>query len=626
MCNDTVHPHSHDLSRRSVLGGMAAAGGALLVGSPWPEGLATASAAGSYSMAMHIHASFSEEYGSMDTHLQQATANAVDVLWWTEHAERMEELNYRSVVHFDSLTGEATDGKPWLWTAQSSGSVVAGSTSTSGISSNASPNDSEGSTSLAVAVQAAGGFATYGYYADSHAAGWNYHCNIYGQTLTLDVFVPASNLPDSYLELRIGSSYHPATTLRSAGTYALSYRFIPNAPGSQVAQDRLGVVTVPGIMPGQWNTVSLTPRDDVAAIWGDVQPDDFATYALTLNAVSGGSAVSGNFDYLRFARLYNSGDVPLQTQQNLMNAYAAPYPSVTQFQGLEISLQPTHINWFGPSVQLPDYAGVTATNYNAFLVSQIDTIHAAGGVASYNHPFGSHSTGTGLKSLDTQNALVVTVGSKMVANRALGADIIETGYFARAGVDLAHHIALWDVLSSNAVFLTANGVSDDHLGVNWKGLQNNWFTSVWAASKSMGDLTAALASGRAWTAALSRFRGTLDLTADGTCPMGSVSLSTAQTRSLTVIATGLPTGSTVEVVRGVVDYKGGNSARSTIFTSLTKKTLASGSYAVPIDNTTEGYVRTQVRNVSGVLIALSNPIWMLHNTPSAGIPASRRAS
>jgi hypothetical protein len=35
-------------------------------------------------MAMHIHSSFSEQYASMDAHLLQAQANAVDVLWWTD--------------------------------------------------------------------------------------------------------------------------------------------------------------------------------------------------------------------------------------------------------------------------------------------------------------------------------------------------------------------------------------------------------------------------------------------------------------------------------------------------------------------------------------------------------------
>ena len=38
-----------------------------------------------YSMALHVHSSFSEQDGSMDAQLFQAASNAVDVLWWTDH-------------------------------------------------------------------------------------------------------------------------------------------------------------------------------------------------------------------------------------------------------------------------------------------------------------------------------------------------------------------------------------------------------------------------------------------------------------------------------------------------------------------------------------------------------------
>src|SRR5689334_25123774 len=43
-----------------------------------------------FSMAMHVHSSFSEQDGSMDSQLFQATKNSMDVLWWTDH-DRSEE-------------------------------------------------------------------------------------------------------------------------------------------------------------------------------------------------------------------------------------------------------------------------------------------------------------------------------------------------------------------------------------------------------------------------------------------------------------------------------------------------------------------------------------------------------
>jgi len=127
------------------------------------------------------------------------------------------------------------------------------------------------------------------------------------------------------------------------------------------------------------------------------------------------------------------------------------------------------------------------------------------------------------------------------------------------GVDLAHHLALWDVMSRNAVFLTGDGTNDDHWGKGWHGAVNNWATSVWAPSTSLGDLLAALAAGRAWCWSLSEFGGpgaSLDLVADGCCPMGSVSLSRLRARKLTVTATGMPAGGSLVVKQGAVDYAG----------------------------------------------------------------------
>ncbi len=74
------------------------------------------------SMAMHIHASFSEGIGSMEAQLTQAAANQVDVVWRSEHDWRMSAYGYRGVVHFDAMT-EKEDGLPWTWVPRTSGSL-----------------------------------------------------------------------------------------------------------------------------------------------------------------------------------------------------------------------------------------------------------------------------------------------------------------------------------------------------------------------------------------------------------------------------------------------------------------------------------------------------------------------
>ena len=134
--------------------------------------------------------------------------------------------------------------------------------------------------------------------------------------------------------------------------------------------------------------MSVRPTDDIAALWPDMNLNDFSLYLFTLSAVSTGQVASGYFDYLRFTR--STGEVQLQTQRDLETAYALRYPSVTQRQGLEVSFFNPHVNWFGGAVAPPDYAGIsTATQYKAWLQqSLVPQIHAAGGLVSYNHRSG----------------------------------------------------------------------------------------------------------------------------------------------------------------------------------------------------------------------------------------------
>jgi len=156
--------------------------------------------------------------------------------------------------------------------------------------------------------------------------------------------LPSSVGTDGYLELLLATSYHPEIGGRPAEVYTISYRFGgPGEPGTRTTNGTQGIVNVP-VKPGQWNTATLTPTDDIAALWPDLQAHDFASFGITLSAVSTGSRASGYFDYLRFARRHNTGQVPMHTQEQLIRAYRRDYPGVTQYQGLEISGWLPHVN------------------------------------------------------------------------------------------------------------------------------------------------------------------------------------------------------------------------------------------------------------------------------------------
>ena len=589
-----------------------------------PARAVTADGTNAYSMAMHIHSSFSEQNGSMDGHLFQATQNSVDVLWWTDHDHRMDGIGYRDVTHFTSFseTGGPGQGGAWNWVKQESGPNT--SVSGGGIVANpCSPNDPVAGGSLHLAAQSSSTSpAKFGYFADCHPAGWNYRDNLTGQSLLIDALL-ASGWSRGYLELLITTSEHPASGGRPAGNYTLSYRFTPGGPASRVANGINGVITVPVTSP--WQMVTVTPSTDIAHLWPDLDYRDFALWELTLSAVSTGDLVSGYFDYLRMDRTA-SGQAFFDQQAAMDSLLASKYPSVAQRQGLEVSWLLPHLNWFGPNIQLPDYGSTTSSTYQSFLQhTVIPQIHSSGGLASYNHPFGY--TDPPALSQSQQNTLLSQAAAKLLADHVLGADLLEVGYKLRAGVDLSHHLALWDIMSRNAVFLTGNGVSDDHVGTNWAGIHNNWITSAWAASTSMTCLVAALAAGRSWCGSLSAFRGALDMLVDGLVPMGAVSVSSVNSRYLVATVTQMPAGSTLQILQGAVDYAGqqGSSANTKVIGSYPAAQLAGGTVKQAVDTSAGSFLRTQIIASTGSIIATSNPVWLLRNPPPNGLPASRKA-
>lgn len=588
-----------------------------------------------YSMAMHVHSSFSEQDGSMDSQLFQATKNSVDVLWWTDHDTRMDGIGYRRVVHFTSLTkedGGPGQGRPWDWTQVTSGPL--GSQSTGGIVQNpSSPSDPVAGGSMHfIATSTTGAPATFGFYAQTHQASWNCRDNLNGQSLAIDVLV-AQGWQAGYLELLIVSSYHEATGGRPAGGYRLSYRFVP--PGGTVrrtASGLTGIVTIP-VTPNSgsnpWGTLTINPAEDIATLWPDMDHRDFSLYELTLSAVSTGDRVEGYFDYLRFNRSI-SGEAFFTQQADMGAALATRYGSVAQQQGLEVSLALPHVNWFGKSVSIPDYGSTSGRReYGVYLAQNlIPKVHASGGLISYNHPFGYGDIPE--LSQSQQDALLVQTAQGLLpaagTPAALGADLLEVGYRLRQGMDLAHHVALWDIMSRNALFFTGNGTNDDHFGQDWLGPKNNWFSSAWAGGTGVADLLAALAAGRAWCASLSGYRGSMDLLVDGTVPMGSVSVSTVPSRKLAASATAIPAHGVLQILQGTVDYAGAAdlSADTTVIGSYSASQLTGGPVTQRIDTGKDSFVRTQVLDSTGTVVGLSNPVWLLRAVPPGGIPAPRQ--
>lgn len=640
MCQD----HSPSLARRTVLRGAGVLAGAAMVSGHGPAASAAARARPrrpgrpvdpwgnpAWSNAMHIHSSFSERDGSMAAQLYQAAANSVDVLWWTDHDDRMNALGYPTEFHFTSFAEKEAGRGPWRWVPKKSGSLASHGGGI--VTSPSSPNDPVSGGSLHLSAKARGTApASYGFYIDCTKDGFDYRASLAGQSLTIDVMAP-SGWAHGYMELRITTSVQAGPTKN----YSLSYRFTPGKTGGRrklSATGTNGTVTIPVKMDGQtWTTVTVTPADDIAALWPALNAQDFGCYELYLNAVSSGDAVQGHFDWLRFSR--SSGGELLNVQQQIGAALAPSYPSVTQQYGLEISWINPHINWFGPSMQILNYGEMGQQAWLAYLrQTAVPHIHSAGGLASYNHAFGT--TIQPLKTPSQQARLVASTAAALLPSRgnpaALDCDILEVGYNLRAGMPLSSFTALWDIMSRNAVFLTGNGTSDDHQGRDWLTANhdsgNNWATTTWAASRARSDLLTALSAGRVYCGSLSAPPVALDMLVDGKAPMGAVSVSSLTSRSLTLTAAGLPAGWTVALMQGNVDYAGtsGLTSNARRVGSFGPGSLnGNGQATVAVDTSASSYLRTQVVDSNGKTRALSNPVWLLDAPPPNGIPAPRRA-
>ena len=89
----------------------------------------------------------------------------------------------------------------------------------------------------------------------------------------------------------------------------------------------------------------------------------------------------------------------------------------------------------------------------------------------------------------------------------------------------------------------------------------------------------------------------------------------------------MPAGSTLQVLQGAVDYAGqhGLTANTKVVGSYPASQLGSGSIAQTVNTSAEVFLRTQVISAAGAIIATSNPVWLLHKPPAAGIPAARAA-
>ncbi len=619
MGNHVHQDAAREISRRSFLAGSAsivalgASAGVLRPQTAFAATSALASPLSTVSMAMHLHASFSEGIGSMGGHLSQAVATGVDVVWWTEHDWRMQSRGFVTSIGFDGLS-ETRAGQPKVTLkTENSGSLSAFSGSF--VSSPVSGNDPGRASALRITATSSGTARASRRYTFA-ANNKRLVGNLDGTTLQLDVLCLKTGA-NAWAELRIRTSYLPATNGRSEGQYEIVYLIGGNEPDGTITTSGRNATMFRSAPAGQWATLTFDPVADLNRAFSGIDFRDSAGVVLQVGAASSNRVqAEAVFDYLRINRVRKSGNQPLAVQRELMDSYAVRYPGVLQMPGLEISSKSPHVNGFGSNLNIPAEGTAAATDPAAMVAA----VHSVDGVASYNHPFGTSGPNRSTTEQDAQRRKVATA---MLNQDFYAADVLEVGFpGGKAGMSAAQYYALWDTLSRNLLFATGVGTSDNHTGRSWATQQWNHVTRVWADLNEASMLDG-LRGGRAWFGPPTGYPGDLDLEADDGAPMGSVSVSTANQRTVRVLADAVPNGGSVTVVRGAVDSAGTSDPNPSVTRQqYSASAVQNGELAIQVDTSSPAFVRVEVANSSGTQVACSNPIWLLRDLPN-GVPAPR---
>jgi hypothetical protein len=433
----------------------------------------------------------------------------------------------------------------------------------------------------------------------------NYRSRIAGRTVSVDV-LPTSTSTDAWGEIGFLLSHHPGSGDRPTGQCSLVYRLRPDASGGVSSEGTTGYVDV-RVRAGEWQTLTFDLVTDVGRVWPDMDARDNSLNDIRFRATSRrGAPAEVHFGYLRFDEQGSYDAVGVEN--DLVARYADQVPGVLGLVGTEISLGP-HLNGYGGEQAPYDYGPIARLGDKPgyeVLPAIVEHIHDNGGLASINHP-----------SISAGGLLAMNAG---------GADLIEVGYGSGGPAAVQGQLDKWDTLSRNCLFLTGNGASDDHSGQGWEEKGNRFWTAAWSEQLAQPALLDALRRGRAFVGYLGSFDGALDMTVDGTVPMGSVVVAPPKARTLRLQVTGIPDGGAVHVIRGVVDRAGGADPApgTTVVRSLAATDVAR-TPEVALDVSGDCFHRLQVTDRSGAVVAYGQPIWLLGAPPPTGVPAARRA-
>jgi hypothetical protein len=590
-----------------------------------------------WSVALHVHGSFSEGDGSMEWHTDMAQRWGVDAIWWTDHDWRMENHNHLRAYGFEEATydagrgtitepDEAAPGESKTW-VRVEGESIGAVEIVSGFAY-------EGSRSLRLTVADDENSPEFRPYSFRQGASRKHNRYSLASRVRLglaiypEVFDPA----DDKFVVEVRLSLHPEEQP------VLRY-----VAGSMEGEDADAIPLA--YTANEWSAYEMDVTQDAIARFSTggidslrVEDNSLFEVVVGLETRRGNTAVVFFDDYRVEWDSSLTGDDLLDKQRDMAARYEEVFTDVRQFVGTEISRfrpQP-HLNAYGTDLRLVEYGAHPPEEKLFYAVEQV---HVQGGIVSLNHAFGPWVYADPTETPAEREVRLLDQTRRVLGDRALGCDMFEVGYRRRGGASLDDHLRLWDVLTANAFFLTGDGVSDTHGTTPFNGWgpwqtsyaqENNFVTWVWSESLSEPALVRALRGGRAFFGDPNQFPGTVDLMTGEGFPMGRVVLTDRESHTLHVRIEELPVGASVRLVQMEIredpstEYLEPNVLRDELLSGTTVEGVFEAQ--VELDASLASFARVEVHNDIGWPLVFSNPVYFVRELPAGGVAAPRVAA
>ena len=577
-----------------------------------------------WSCQLHLHGSFSEDVGSINSHSFEASDVGADVLWWSDHDYRITSYGMYSSFGFEH-PNQAADDDPLLRQKENYGRDL----------------------------------WLYEKHADRRAVGgWDIvEDRVEGDyALRMDVHGKNNKFEGRYIrlgsensrltrplaaDLRLHLSVKPlASGVDAHGVVLLDlsehpvFKDVPGGDTLSFEQLRLRyVIGGPAFEPwleegtyslhvavpdDAWTRIELNPTADAERGFPSIVGRD-----NSMNRIGFGAEARKQtefaclFDDLRIENLKPAAEM-YAIQRELIAEVGAAYPSLRQLQGAEISYVSEHLNEYSVETELLDYAALAAEVLasddpthehmrSLVLERAIEGAHARGGLVSYNHMFGASWSGQTKRDKHPEALREVRdlIGK--------GIDLLEVGYVSRGGQRLYDHLWVWDKLASEGLSLIGTGVSDSHGGSEhrWRTGQNNFVSWVFAPSTDKADLIEGLRAGRVFFGDLLLFDGALDLLSDRGFAMGQIVLTDRDEVEVAIRAEGSRKNQSLHVIENGRHV-------DTLFIKGVEY-----AHTLTIDPVNPTVMRVELHDRQDLPRVFTNALNFLREAPPTGIPAAR---